>query len=82
MAVQLELFENISGEELIEFRIKKMEDRIEKARKGLFLRYGELDTMLQELKKEIEIRKKSNDLASSIFNRHAYLYCSNNINFN
>jgi hypothetical protein len=58
MAIQqLELFDDLKGQELMEFRIQKMEDRIEKARKGLFLRYGELQSMLNELKTQIESKK-------------------------
>lgn len=57
MTLQLKLFDDLEGRELLEFRIQKMEDRIEKARRGLFLRYGELEGMLKELKSQVESNK-------------------------
>lgn len=58
MAVQLDLFNDVTEGETLLWQITTLEKKIDKSRMGLFKRYTELEKNLKELKAMVELTKR------------------------
>lgn len=58
MAVQLDLFNDVTEEDTLLWQITILEKKLDKSRMGLFKRYTELEKNLKELKMMASLHKK------------------------